>query len=700
MEYPSGTDDLEEVARHSAVRLFLQCARRVQSEFILSEENAVDVVRVCQLVHGMPLGILMATAWMHVLSPGEIADEIARSLDFLETDWQAVPERQRSMRAVFDHSWWLLSEREKEILCGLSVFRGGCTLDAAQAVTGASLRDLLGLINKSQLHRIPEGRYEMHELLRHYAAERLAQQPEEERNAYERHCEYYAHNLARWEKEIKGSGQVIAVCEITVDLENIRLAVDWMLKLKKIPELVTALNCLVVFYDLLRRFQDGAAMCRSIANHKNVLLTEDGQRLRRQALAWQIYLTEQSGDIALAYQLIEVNSKILELSGVFIEDAQDFDYIVSGTDQYICALTLWAVGMCYYQTNIKKTRSLFERSLTIFQQLDNEWFTAQLFGNIGNVMYKEGEIIESEPFIRKALDIIERLGDSRRTIILLNMLGAGLVWQGRVDEAECFIKRAINLAEKSSRYFNQFSLTNLYWVYLYKGRFEQAREGFASEYAHFMDLGIKMRTNECLLEMICSDIHLGDYEKAQTLIYDCLNQSQEWGFPFHLARCYHYQGHIYIARGDYKQAQLYLEQYVQKMGEIKRNFPVTTYFGYASRGSGQLRLASDQFSQVLENAVREKLSSQVSCVLPGIALLFIDLDQPERAVELYTLALNNPYVANSQWFEDVAGKHIAKAAESLPVEVVEAAEERGRKRDIWETAEELLVELRDATFMS
>ena len=106
----------------------------------------------------MPLAILMAAAWLEMLSPEEIATEISQVLDFLETDLRDVPERQRSIRAVFDHTWGLLSEPEQVVFQSLSVFRGGFTREAAQRVTGASLRELMALVNKSLLRRTPTGR--------------------------------------------------------------------------------------------------------------------------------------------------------------------------------------------------------------------------------------------------------------------------------------------------------------------------------------------------------------------------------------------------------------------------------------------------------------------------------------------------------------------------------------------------------------
>ncbi len=95
---------------------------------------------------------------------------------------------------------------------------------------------------------------------------------------------------------------------------------------------------------------------------------------------------------------------------------------------------------------------------------------------------------------------------------------------------------------------------------------------------------------------------------------------------------------------------------------------------------------------VLQTVTQGDYVWPVTFILPLMALLLADEGEPERAVELYALASRYPYVANSHWFEDVAGKHIAAIAASLPPEVVAAAQERGRARDLWATVEELLAE--------
>ena len=148
-------DQVDRAEEYSAVALFVQSARRAQVGFELSAEERPWVARICQLVEGMPLAIELAAAWVRLLSCREIAQEIERNLDFLSTSARDLPERHRSMRAVFDHSWQMLSAEEQRVLRALSVFRGGFLREAAEQVTGASLSLLSALVTRSLVHRTP-----------------------------------------------------------------------------------------------------------------------------------------------------------------------------------------------------------------------------------------------------------------------------------------------------------------------------------------------------------------------------------------------------------------------------------------------------------------------------------------------------------------------------------------------------------------
>ena len=235
MAYPSAdiaasfaTDALD----FSAVKLFVESARQVLPGYTPSAENLPHISHICRLLDGMPLGILLAAAWIELLSPAEITVEITRSLDFLQAEWRDVPERHLSMRAVFDSSWQRLKETQRELFARLAVFRGGFTRKAAKSVAGASLRDLASLVNKSLLrHDLGTGRYDMHELLRQYAREHLQKMPDNGESALEAHVIYFADLMQRQWLRLISAEQQMALAEIDADLENLRSS--WRYWLKK-----------------------------------------------------------------------------------------------------------------------------------------------------------------------------------------------------------------------------------------------------------------------------------------------------------------------------------------------------------------------------------------------------------------------------------------------------------------------------------
>jgi predicted ATPase/class 3 adenylate cyclase len=213
----------------SAVRLFVERAAQVVPDFALDDAGYSPVLRICKLVDGMPLGIELAASWTSVLSCAEIADEIEGSIDFLTTSMRDVPERHRSLRAVIDQSWRLLTDDQRSAFSRLSVFRGSFDRGAALAVTGADLGLLSELVSKSLLRRPDFGRFELHELLRQYAAEQLRLAPAEEAVARERHARHYGAMLLDRQSALMGVDMAVARDELRGDLDNLRAAAEWVL---------------------------------------------------------------------------------------------------------------------------------------------------------------------------------------------------------------------------------------------------------------------------------------------------------------------------------------------------------------------------------------------------------------------------------------------------------------------------------------
>jgi len=215
----------EEAMQTSGVQLFVEAAKRSYSNFVLGTDDLEVVSEILGLVDGMPLGILLAAAWVDMLSIQEIATEIRKSVDFLETEMLDVPDRQRSIRAVFDSSWNLLSPHEQETFSALSVFRGGFTRGAAEVVANASLRSLASLVSKSLITANPDsGRYYVHELLQQYAAEELGRDSNRHQEIRNAHSTFYAELMGKAPFMMSHGQQAQMITMIERDIDNIRSA--------------------------------------------------------------------------------------------------------------------------------------------------------------------------------------------------------------------------------------------------------------------------------------------------------------------------------------------------------------------------------------------------------------------------------------------------------------------------------------------
>jgi predicted ATPase/class 3 adenylate cyclase len=248
----------------TAVRLFVERAAQAVPGFALDDAGYLQVLRICRLVDGMPLGIELAASWASVLSCAEIADEIEGSIDFLATSMRDMPERHRSLRAAIDHSWRLLTDEQRSAFSRLSVFRGSFDRSAAVAVTGADLRVLSDLVGKSLLRRPDFGRFELHELLRQYAAEQLRLSPAEEADARGRHAHHYAAMLRDRETALMGRDMAVARDELRGELDNLRAGAEWSVA---DDDEHAALGVLEAFYSFLwmHSWFDGAGTLERLA---------------------------------------------------------------------------------------------------------------------------------------------------------------------------------------------------------------------------------------------------------------------------------------------------------------------------------------------------------------------------------------------------------------------------------------------------
>lgn len=234
-----------------AIQLFLQRARQADVQFRLGAADKPFVARICRLVGGMPLGIELASSWAGVLPCREIADQLEHSLEILTTNLRNVPERHRSMRAAFDHSWKLLSEEEQQVFRRLSVFHGGFTREAAEQVAGARLPVLAALVDKSLIQLDAAGRYDLHDLMRQYAEEKLREIPEERERILDQHCQYYTQLVARLDYDFRMGGDERALFGLDAEIKNVEAAWQTGLDRGK-PGVIVKTGGVMVYYFHVR----------------------------------------------------------------------------------------------------------------------------------------------------------------------------------------------------------------------------------------------------------------------------------------------------------------------------------------------------------------------------------------------------------------------------------------------------------------
>jgi predicted ATPase/DNA-binding SARP family transcriptional activator len=701
MRYPSDgheedirLDALVDDGGFSALQLFVSNAQRAQPSFQLTSQNLKDVVRICRLVDGTPLAIVLAAAWVTTLNLGKIAEEIERGIDLLETELRDVPPRQRSMRATFEHSWRLLSDRQRAVMAGLSVFRGGSTSEAAQAVTGASLMELRRLVQSSLVMRdeTPSagqagGRYHLHELVRQCAAEKLADSPGAYEAARERHCAYFADALQRWGDELKGPRQGAALEGMDREIDNARAAWNWAVSQWQTERLDQALEGLYLFYTRRLRWGEGETAFRAAAEK----MKTDASDVELRLLA---AITARWASLLGALGRRERADQLLTESLAFLDPLDPTDRDVQGERAFV----LYQMGNAPFDSDLARAKELCEQSLAAYRQLGDQYGAAIVLERLSWLAMFLGNYAAAEMSVRESLAIRRVLGDQdgiASALIGLGTLLAAIL--GRCEEGEEAMREGIAIYQKQGdRAGVAYGSGQLSAALLPQGKYDETCTALTEAAAIYTDLAFPMANDWWNLWIGVAEMYMGRYERARTLGEAALAAARKLDAPGTVARALHLMGCLALVEGAYAEAHAHLSESVttyRRHGLPNELVWALPDLAVAERGMEKAPQAVQHLCEALQTGTEFGTAPQLVLALPAAALFLLDRGAIERAVDVYALAARYGAVANSRWYDDLIGKHIAAAAASLPPEVVAAAQERGRARDLEETVEALLEEL-------
>jgi predicted ATPase len=442
LSYP-GNKDAQAISQYPAAHLFLKMAERA-SGFQPAPSDWPAITRICQYLEGIPLGIEMAAAWTRLLSCHEIAGEVEKSLDFLSSNWRGMPERHRTIRAVFEYSWTLLSDQEQRAVCGLSLFKGGFDREAALAVTGMTLQVLSALMDKSLVHRQSSGRYEIHPLLNQYAAEKLASDTELTVRFMENYTDYYVDWISRLNHKLKGGTQLEALNTLRKDAKNLISLWQWLVSKRDYERLKQVVPTAIAYYELHNRYSETTEMTRLLKDSIAILELECGDEslwrtdpfadlLSLSMAAFRHFSFPTMGEKALspiqrksvqiAQSLpdgpLKALSLVINASGpgdVDIEEAlqllrQSMAIYQRLDDSWGMALASLVFGdtSLFGNDDLRASWEAYQSSLSLFEAAGNEWGQGKCLYGMATIRQKEGQMYEALSLGERSLAMFERL---------------------------------------------------------------------------------------------------------------------------------------------------------------------------------------------------------------------------------------------------------------------------------------------------
>jgi predicted ATPase/class 3 adenylate cyclase/tetratricopeptide (TPR) repeat protein len=465
MSYPENGDHAGENG-HSAMNLFFDRARQVDPGFKMIGDVRRDISQVCKLVDGIPLGIELAAAWVSVLSPEEIAEEIRNNLEFLASSRRDLEDKHRSMHAAFDYSWNLLSEPEQVAFKRLSMFRGGFQRDAAEVVASVDLKMLSDLVNKSLIKRTDEGRFEVHELLRQYANEKLRGDSQELEECSEKHCRYYVEFLGERKSALMGENLLEVREEIRGEMENVRSAVKWALR-KWDSDQVR--NMLKTYYDflLVHGWHDARDTFIHLADfirserkdpaypvpskdpvyllakalearlHIGLGAVEDAERIVNKYLP---PIRELGEDIELASILFS-SAVVSTLRGNFEEAVPVYDEALAvgrkcNADTMLAICLIYSGWNYYGMGDYERAEVDFEESYRMLDEQKNQWGKGFALSKLGLVAYGMKDYELSIKRHSEAREILTAFGDKAGIAYTTSRLSMGTYELGQYEEAK------------------------------------------------------------------------------------------------------------------------------------------------------------------------------------------------------------------------------------------------------------------------
>ncbi len=658
LPFPPIEVQFSEPTRYASIDLFAQ--RATQQGFSIKPQMDAAVNQICRLVEGLPLAIELITATMDSYTLPEIIQLIRSQMDKLAVSFHDIPARHRSIHAVFDYSWQLLSTVEQQTLGRMSLFQGHFTQTAVIQITNASKGILKNLVNKSLLRQEVDGRFSFHTLIRQFVTEKW----EAEIEIVQQYSNYYLTLLCEQEPHIYRESMPQALQTIQDSFENTRSA--WQIGIQEqqycllqdcLPVVVTLprfLNLLPDWAQLLDQAKEGAP-----------------KEVRAHFAVAQATILVQSGQFELALEILHsISSEAVTEGNVFAytsalyQEAQIAN--IRGDYHQTIALNKKAMALienqqfteleafCYQQLGVAYVRlgkteeatAVLNKALARFQQLKQPYCEAEIFHILSIQAYQLGQYEESLSTLQKSLTRHKSLAGSANIAMTLNSMGLVSNDMGDYDAAEKYYREALEVQQNTANNQEKSKiLHNLGLLAQHRRHFEKAEQ----YYQRALSL-VPASSQSAVTLGNLGDIAFftGNYALAKKRYAQGLAKRealQDTRGIIWSCCCNAVTANIL---GEYEKGQQFSERAIQlaeELNEQPRLAFALTYWGDARWGLGHQVEAEAAYQQVL--AIREKLNIEHLTAVPLTRLGQLALeDEDMETAKLYVEQLL-PYLKKS-----------------------------------------------------
>jgi predicted ATPase/class 3 adenylate cyclase len=474
---PEALPEISALRDIEAVRMFLDRAAIVQPSFALTAQNALAVAKICCKLDGIPLAIELAAARVRVLSVEQIAVRLDDRFRLLTGGQRGKLPRQQTLQATIDWSHQLLTEPERILFRRLSVFVGGWTLEAAEAICAGEIQELEAgfdpeevldllthLVDKSLVMKVElEGsaRFRWLETVRQYALEKLLESGEASA-VRDRHLEWFLKLAEEAEAGYYSPEQSAWIRRLEADHDNLRSAIEWSQQSEENLQAGLRLaGALSVFWQTRGYLSEGRLRLKSLLAYP---AAQFPPATRARALAGAADLAYIQSDYAAARDLLDESLRIYKTLGAAGKQGEANAYLGLGDV---------ATEVGDYDT----APGLLEQGLVIMRELNDRWGIANALRLLGWCAMRPGDYTQAKAYLEEALALLREIGNEYGTASALSGLGEAALRLGNYADADGLLSESLELRRRlGAKWGIAASLGSLAWAALRRGDHQRARK--------------------------------------------------------------------------------------------------------------------------------------------------------------------------------------------------------------------------------